>query len=101
MKPPRPREERVMSVVFVPEKSVQLRTFKLTIGSTDDFRDIEELMDPEKGGNRSIFEVELDPEHMPSGFATFEDFACTILDGMAFQENWASDDAIAHFEEIE
>lgn len=96
-----------MSVVFVPEKSVQLRTFKLTIGSDDDFQDIEELMDPEKGGNRSTFEVELDPYNMPNVFATFEDFACTIEDfactilyGMAFREKWSNDSSISHFEEI-
>ena len=78
-----------------------MSTFKLTIGSSDDFSSVEELMDPEQDGNRSTFEVELDSSTVPNGFKSLGDFAQTILFGMAFQESWCNDDVITNLEVIE
>ena len=79
-----------------------MSTFKLTIGSSDDFSNIEELMDPEQDGNRSTFEVELDSSvPIPKGFKNLGDFAQTILFGMSFEESWCNDDVITNLELIE
>jgi hypothetical protein len=79
-----------------------MSTFKLTIGSSDDFSSVEELMDPEEGGNRSTFEVELDSSTpIPKGFGSLGDFVQTILFGMAFEESWCNDDVITNLEVIE
>ena len=76
-----------------------MSTFKLTIGSSDDFSSVEELMDPEQDGNRSTFEVELDSSApVPKGFKNLKDFAETILFGMAFEESWCNDDVITNIE---
>jgi len=76
-------------------------SFKLIIGSTDDFASQDELLDNEMSGNRSTFEVELDSSTVPNGFKNLEDFARTILFGMAFQESWCNDDVITHFDLVE
>jgi hypothetical protein len=76
-------------------------SFKLIIGSTDDFTSQDELLDKEMGGNRSTFEVELDSSTVPKGFKSLGDFAQTILFGMAFQESWCNDDVITYFDLVE
>ena len=76
-------------------------SFKLIIGSTDDFTSQDELLDKEMSGNRSTFEVELDSSTVPNGFKSLGDFAQTILFGMAFQESWCNDDVITSLEVIE
>jgi hypothetical protein len=77
-------------------------SFKLIIGSTDDFTSQDELLDMEMSGNRSTFEVELDSSTVvPHGFKSLKDFAQTILFGMAFQESWCDDDIIIHFDLVE
>jgi hypothetical protein len=79
-----------------------MSAFKLTIGSSDDFNNTEELMDPEQDGNRSTFEVELSSSTLvPKGFGSLSDFAQTILFGMAFEESWCNDDVITNLEVIE
>ena len=79
-----------------------MSTFKLTIGSSDDFSSVEELMNPEHDGNRSTFEVELDGSTtIPKGFKSLGDFAQTILFGMAFEESWCNDDVVTNLEVIE
>jgi hypothetical protein len=79
-----------------------MSTFKLTIGSSDDFSNTEQLMDREESGNRSTFGVELDSSTpVPKGFKSLEDFAETILFGLAFQESWCKDDVITKLEVFE
>jgi hypothetical protein len=79
-----------------------MSTFKLTIGSSDDFSSVEELMDPEQDGNRSTFEVELDSSStIPKGFKSLSEVAQTILFGMAFEESWCNDDVVTNLEVIE
>ncbi len=77
-------------------------SFKLIIGSTDDFKSQDELLDKEMSGNRSTFEVELDSSTVaPKGFKSLGDFAETILFGMAFEESWCNDDVITYFDLVE
>jgi hypothetical protein len=79
-----------------------MSTFKLTIGSSDDFNNTEELMNPEHDGNRSTFGVELSSSTpVPKGFGSLGDFAQTILFGMAFEESWCNDDVVTNLEVIE
>jgi hypothetical protein len=78
-----------------------MSTFKLTIGSSDDFKNTEELMNPEHDGNRSTFRVELDSSTpVPKGFGSLSNFAQTILFRMASKESWCNDDVITNLEVI-
>ena len=77
-----------------------MSTFKLTIGSADDFNSQDALMDPENQGNRATFEVEV-VALTPKGFVDMDDFMFTILIGMAAREGWALDGSVSVMEEYE
>ncbi len=78
-----------------------MATFKLTIGSTDDFTSQDAIMDPENQGVRGTFEVEIDCPTVPKGFRDMDDFMFTILIGMACREGWSMDDSVSVMEEYE
>ena len=78
-----------------------MATFKLIIGSADDFNSQDALMDPENQGNRATFEVEVSVALTPKGFVDMDDFMFTILIGMAAREGWALDDSVSVMEEYE
>ena len=75
-------------------------SFKLIIGSTDDFTSQDELLDNGMSGNRATFEVEV-VAITPKGFVDMDDFMFTILIGMAAREGWALDDSVSVMEEYE
>ena len=82
-------------------RGATMSTFKLTIGSTDDFASQDELMDMEVSGNRATFAVEVSIALTPKGFVDMDDFMFTILIGMAAREGWALDDSVSVMEEYE
>jgi hypothetical protein len=78
-----------------------MATFKLTIGSKDDFNSQDSLMNLEKQGNRATFEVEISISALPKGFVDMDDFMFTVLIGMACREGWCMDGSMSVMEEYE
>jgi hypothetical protein len=73
-------------------------SFKLIIGSKDDYPTIDHLLDDEIDGNQSTFKVDLfDNMVIPPGFKGLEEFAETILLGMAFDAGWCNDGIVSVF----
>jgi len=73
-------------------------SFKLIIGSKDDYPTIDHLLDDEINGNQSIFKVSLHKDMiMPPGFDGIEYIAETILLGMAFEAGWCNDGIVSVF----
>jgi hypothetical protein len=73
-------------------------SFKLIVGSKDDYPTIDDLLDNEVCGNQSIFKVSLNKDMvMPPGFDGIEYIAETILMGMAFEAGWCNDGIVSIF----
>ena len=73
-------------------------SFKLIIGSKDDYPTLDHLLDDEVDGNQSTFKVDLHKDMMiPPGFKGLEEFAETILFGMAFEAGWCNDGIVSIF----
>jgi hypothetical protein len=74
-------------------------SFKLIIGSKDDYPTIDHLLDDDNdGGNKSTFKVDLDSDmKVPFGFKNLEEFAETILHGLAFESSWCDDGIVSVF----
>ena len=74
-------------------------SFKLIIGSKDDYPTIDHLLDDNnEGGNQSTFKVDLDSDtKLPPGFDGLEDLAETILHGFAFESGWCDDGIVSIF----
>ena len=74
-------------------------SFKLIVGSKDDYPTIDHLLDDDNdGGNQSTFKVDLDDSmEVPFGFNGLEEFAETILHGLAFESSWCDDGIVSVF----
>ena len=73
-------------------------SFKLIIGSKDDYPTIDHLLDDEVDGNQSTFKVSFEHDmKTPQGFKGLEEFAETVLFGMAFEAGWCNDGIVSIF----